>query len=283
MQKPNITPVLKKPGLDPDDCKNYRPISNLTFVSKVVERLVARQLTDYLQENQLLPTYQSAYRRGHSTETALLKVISDIFDAADANPSRVTLLGMLDLSAAFDTVDHETLLARLQTSYGICGPALSWVASFLTTRSQVVAFNGQTSSVRRLRHGVPQGSVLGPLLFLLYTADVADIAANLGVRVHSYADDTQLYFDCAASSEQAAIDRLVECINSIEAWMRSNRLKLNADKTQFMWLGSRQQIQKLRTRSITLDGVDIDIAPIAKNLGVTLDSELQGTQNMNIN
>ena len=173
-----ITPVLKKPGLDPDDCKNYRPISNLTFVSKVVERLVARQLTDYLQENQLLPTYQSAYRRGHSTETALLKVISDIFDAADANPSRVTLLGMLDLSAAFDTVDHETLLARLQTSYGICGPALSWVASFLTTRSQVVAFNGQTSSVRRLRHGVPQGSVLGPLLFLLYTADVADIAAN---------------------------------------------------------------------------------------------------------
>jgi len=276
-----ITPVLKKPGLDADECKNYRPISNLTFISKVIERLVARQLTEYLQDNKLLPTFQSAYRRGHSTETALLKIISDIFDAADANPSRVTLLGMLDLSAAFDTVDHETLLARLQQSYGISGSALSWLASFLSTRSQTVAFNSQSSAATRLQHGVPQGSVLGPLLFLLYTADVADIAAKLGVQVHAYADDTQLYFDCAASSEQAAIDRLKECIRCIEAWMRSNRLKLNADKTQFMWLGTRQQLLKLHIHCIVLDGTRINITTTAKNLGVTLDSEMSMEAHVN--
>ena len=105
--------MLKKANLDPEDCKNYRPISNLTFLSKVTERKAAQQLTQYLQDCQLLPVRQSAYRRGHSTETAVLKVIYDIFDAADAAPSKIKLLGMLDLSAAFDTVDHDILLARL--------------------------------------------------------------------------------------------------------------------------------------------------------------------------
>ena len=109
-----VTPILKKYDLDPDDVRNYRPISNLTFLSKVIERIVASQLTGYLQENKLFPDLQSAYRQGHSTETALLKIFSDILDAADS--AQVTLLGLLDLSAAFDTVDHDILLTRLQVS-----------------------------------------------------------------------------------------------------------------------------------------------------------------------
>ena len=125
---------------------------------------------------------QSAYRRGHSTETAVLKVISDIFDAADAAPSKVTLLGLLDLSAAFDTVDNDILLARLHRSYGIGGGALSWLASFRGARSQMVDFGGCVSAPTKLRHGVPQDSVLGPLLFVLYTAEVIEIATSLGVR-----------------------------------------------------------------------------------------------------
>jgi len=269
-----ITPVLKKSSLDPAECKNYRPISNLTFMSKVTERLAAKQLMQYLQDCKLLPVLQSAYRSGHSTETAVLKVISDIFDAADADPSKVTMLGMLDLSAAFDTVDHEILLERLRRSYGISGKALSWLASFLDGRSQTVDFCGRRSVLARLFFGVPQGSVLGPLLFVLYTADVIKIAESLGVRVHSYADDTQLYLHCPASDEQTTVDQLKSCIQRIGVWMKSNRLKLNADKTQFMWLGTRQQLAKLKVRSLVLDGVNIEISDTAINLGVTLDSEL---------
>ena len=107
-----VTPLLKKPSLDPTDLKNYQPVSNLTFMSKIVEKLVSAQLTAYLESNNLMPRLQSAYRRHHSTETALLRVMSDLLSAADSQ--RVTLLGLLDLSAAFDCVDHDILLHRLE-------------------------------------------------------------------------------------------------------------------------------------------------------------------------
>ena len=134
-----------------------------------------------------MPSVQSAYRQGHSTETAVLKVISDIIDAADTQ--KVTLLGLLDMSAAFDTVDHKILLERLEVSFGVKGQALAWLSSFLTDRTQVVAFGGNKSTPRRLLCGVSQGSVLGPLLFALYSADVIGIAARHEVRIHAYEDD----------------------------------------------------------------------------------------------
>ena len=205
-----VTPILKKHDLDPDDVKSYRPISNLTFISKVIERIVASQLTGYLQMNRLLPDHQSAYRQGHSTETALLKIFSDILDAADS--AQVTLLGLLDLSAAFDTVDHDILLTRLQKSYGVGGTALAWISSFIQGRQQSVTFNGHQSTRIQLKYGVPQGSVLGPLLFILYTSDVISIAASLGVGAHSYADDSQLYLHCLAVDQTTAALRLAECI-----------------------------------------------------------------------
>ena len=186
-----VTPILKKHDLDPDDVKSYRPISNLTFISKVIKRIVASQLTGYLQTNKLLPDHQSAYRQGHSTETALLKIFSGILDAADS--AQVTLLGLLDLSAAFDTVDHDILPTRLHKSYGVGGTALAWISSFIQGRQQSITFNGNQSARIQLKYGVPQESVLGPLLFILYTSAVISIAASLGVGPHSYADDSQLY------------------------------------------------------------------------------------------
>jgi len=132
--------------------------------------LVVEHITRHLEDANLMLPLQSVYRSHHSTETALIKVLSDIFDAADLG--KVSLLGLLDLSAALDTVDHDILLRRLENSFGIDGMALQWINSFLTNRTQAVEFRGVTSAYTLLRHGVPQGSVLGPLLFLLYTVDV---------------------------------------------------------------------------------------------------------------
>ena len=224
-----VTPILKKPNLDPDDVKNYRPISNLSFLSKLIERLVSKQLTTYLIENKLMPVFQSAYRQNHSTETAVLQILSDVYDAADTG--MVTLLAMLDLSAAFDTVDHQTLLQRLSCSYGLGGVVLGWIESFLTDRTQTVIFAEQQSAQTKLQYGVPQGSVLGPLLFNLYTADIIFIAASFDARVHCYADDVQLYMHCSATDTTFAVDRLLACIAAIDGWMSSNRMQIKRNSS----------------------------------------------------
>ena len=195
------------------------------------------------KENNLLPRHQPSFRARHSTETAVLKVMSDILAAAD--DGRVTLLGLLDMSAAFDTVDHHILLQRLESSFGLTGTVLSLLASFLTGRTQQVIFNGMTSIVAALSSGVPQGSVLGPLLFLLYTADIPVIASDHGLGVHCYADDGQLYVSERPGNAGSVISKVTVCIAEIDNWMSSNRLKLNSEKTQFIWLGSCQQLQKV--------------------------------------
>ena len=120
-----ISPVIKKSALDPDDVRSYRLISNLTYMSKIFERMMYKRLTDYLGKNSLLPKHQSGFRAHHSTETAVLKIMSDILRAADHGS--VTLLSLLDMSPAFDTVDHSILLNRLVTSFGIKGTALAWL------------------------------------------------------------------------------------------------------------------------------------------------------------
>jgi len=139
-----VRPRLKKAGADPTDVQNYRPVSNLAFMAKVVEKLACHQLVAFFEHLKLLPSLQSAYRKKHSTETAVLKVIADVLCAADRG--EVSLLCMLDLSAAFDTVDHNILIERLQQSFGVQGLALSWIQSFLCDRSQVVSYADVLSS-----------------------------------------------------------------------------------------------------------------------------------------
>jgi len=261
-----IRPRLKKAGADPSDVQNYRPVSNLTFMSKIVERLVCRQLVAFFERLRLLPSLQSAYRSKHSTETAVLKVVTDVLRAADRG--EVSLLCMLDLSAAFDTVDHDILIDRLRQSFGVQGVALSWIESFLRHRTQSVDIAGEQSTRSILTCGVPQGSVLGPVLFLLYCADVIAIAKRCGLEVHSYADDTQLYFHSDPAAVDSKMQQLVACVDVISQWMDANRLKLNKDKTQFIWLGTPHQLSKLSCHSVVLGGASIQISTQATCLGV---------------
>lgn len=275
----NIVPRLKKRGLDEADYKNYRPVSNLSFLSKLLERIVAQQLHYFLSTTDALPYFQSAYRRFHSTETALLKVFSDICRAID--DGNTCLLGLLDLSSAFDTVDHNILLARLEVNFGITGTALQWFRSYLTDRTQSVCIAGHRSRISILRSGVPQGSVLGPLLFLLYTAPVVDIITSHGLMTHCYADDTQVYFYCPPEQMSILADRFNRCIAEIERWMHSNRLKLNCDKSQFVWLASRNTFRSLPVLQ-PVNICDSLLQPVnaAKNLGFYFDRNLDLKQHV---
>ena len=164
-----VTPLLKKVGLDPADVSSYRPISNLWVMSKLLECRVAKQLVGYLTASGLLLRLQSAYRAHHSTESAVLKVMTDILRALDTG--NLAVLTLLDLSAAFDTVDRATLLPRLSVTFGLDGAVLSWFRSCLSGRTQFVHWGSSKSASSILSLGVPQGSVLGPILVLLYTVD----------------------------------------------------------------------------------------------------------------
>jgi hypothetical protein len=219
--------------------------------------------------NDLLPKFQSGFRPFHSTETATLKVLSDIYSAIDKQ--MVTLLALLDVSAAFDTVDHNILLQRLSTSFGIDGKAHSWLQSFTIGRTQTVHVGSTTSARSPIRSGVPQGSVLGPLLYIMYTADIARIVESIGVGVHLYADDIQLYRSAKPHKSADIASQILTAIAAVQSWMTSNRLRLNPDKTQFMWMGSRQQLAKQYHSEVSLIPAASDAVTV---LGVHLDPEL---------
>lgn len=273
----HISPRLKKNGLNPEEMKSYRPVNNLSFISKVLEKVVVAQLTSYLKTNGLHDPLQSAYRVGHSTESAMLKIKSDIDMAIDAGDA--VLLVLLDLSAAFDTIDHELLLVRLDTEVGIKGEALAWIRSYLTARFQSVIIREAISTPKPVTVGVPQGSVLGPLLFVLYILPLRKIIENYNCCRHGYADDTQLYAHLPIknpSKIQKRISDMNKCIAEVRAWMLINKLKINDSKTECIFLGTKLSLAKLDDLNLAIT-VGTDVIPpssIVKNLGAVLDPEL---------
>ncbi|KAK3522511.1 hypothetical protein QTP86_017045, partial [Hemibagrus guttatus] len=231
-KKARVIPILKKAALDPSDISNYRPVSLLSFLSKILERVVCNQLSDYLMQNNLHDPNQSGFKAAHSTETALLAVTEKLHAARSAKLSSVLIL--LDLSAAFDTVNHKTLLSTLR-SLGICGTAWEWFASYLDGCSYQVTWRGLTSAPRRLSTGVPQGSVLGLLLFSLYTHSLGKVISPHGFSYHCYADDTQLIFSFPPSDTTASA-RISSCLVDISSWIMAHHLKLNPSKTELLFI-----------------------------------------------
>ena len=270
-----VIPLLKKKNLD-IEFKNFRPISNLSFLSKILERIVIDQLSQHCDKHELNEKKQSAYRRGHSTETALLKVCDDILRGFENR--QVTSLAMLDLSAAFDTVDHSIFLKRLSTDFGIEGRALEWMKSYLSGRSQQVLVNGTKSEKVSLVTGFPQGGGAGPWAYSRYTQPVANIINLFSILYYFFADDSQIYKSFAAASigdQERAKTSIEKCIASIAEWMFANRLKLNMDKTEFITFGTRQQLKKLCFDSINVCNETIRASPNVRNLGAHLDQELK--------
>ena len=218
---------------------------------------------------------QSAYKAFHSTESALLRIQNDLLSAMDIKQG--SFLVLLDLSAAFDTVDHDILLHRIQTRLGIGGTALTWLRSYLADRTQKVMINDTVSTLVHLPFGVPQGSVLGPLLFSIYTLPIADIIKSHGIEYHLYADDTQLYLSFDLINPPTSSDRiqkLERCLVEIQAWMTKNKLKLNEDKTEIIILSSPFNRQEINVEHIQVGTAAISPALSVRNLGVIFDSHL---------
>lgn len=202
---------------------------------------------------------------------ALVKVINDLLMASDSGV--ISILILLDLRAAFDTVDHSLLLARLEKDFGLSGTTSKWFKCYFTDRSQFVSMGGFRSEISSVFAGVPQGSVLGPLLFNIYLAPLGQLLRSLGLHYHFYADDTQIYIH-SKSGEHLDVDFLFGCVSEIKEWMNRNFLCVNGGKTEVMLIGSRQQISKAGSLSLTIDDSVLATQAKVRNLGVIFDTRL---------
>ena len=274
-----VKPLIKKPSLDKENYKNFRPVSNLPYLGKIIEQAAIDQIESHLSVHNLHEPLQSAYTPNHSTETAIIKVTNDILCALD--DGQCVYLVLLDLSAAFDTIDHSVFLSRLQEDYGVMGGVVDWMASYLSDRYQSININGTHSDKTELKYGFPQGSKIGPFGFKLYTKPLTSIAHKYNINIHLYADDTQLYISFDPNNSKDAIGRMEACITEIRSWMANNLLKLNDSKTEFMILGSERNIAKVSEQSLSVGDSVVLPSRTVRNIGAMLDRAM--TMEVHIN
>ena len=268
-----ITPIFKKDN--PHIADNYRPISLLPAISKVFEKVVYIQVYNYLVENNLLYESQYGFRKHHSTEFAALEITDKISSQLDQG--KLPLAIYLDLSKAFDTIDHSILLDKL-SYYGIKGNSLNWFQSYLSNRKQYVDYNDSSSSLANVYTGVPQGSILGPLLFIIYMNDIAHVTN----KFHSilYADDTSLIeplctFNLDISNRSPVLSDAINTeLNLITDWLALNKLSLNAKKTKMMLFHHRQRNISALIPKLYINGLRIDRVTEFNFLGCVLDENL---------
>ena len=268
-----IYPLLKSHDLDVNVLANYRPITNVSYLSKLIENAIYEQLYTHVSTNKLLPDMQSAYRKHHSTESALTRMYSDIITNMDNHLHTIVI--SLDLSSAFDSIDHGILLEEL-SSIGVIDGALSTIKSYLEDKQVMVSIDDTISEPLPLRFGVPQGSVLGPLLFSIYTRRLSVLLTQLGLDHQIYADDTQIY--CSFGDDQVleTKEKLVSALQSVNSWMTGMRLKLNLSKTNAILFSpkSKRESMKRIFGSLHLNDSVITPSPVVKILGILFDSDL---------
>ena len=228
------------------------------------------RVIDHVERAPCFNRFQSAYRRGHSTETALLRTLNDVYCAADKKAR--TLLIQLDLSAAFDTIDQDTLLRRLEKTFGLSGSVIRWAQSYVCGRSQFVRVGEKQSTTVACEHGIAQGSVLGPLFYTLYVAPIASVIASFNVKHMQYADDTQLYI---ARESNNATGNINSCFQAVQQWFALNGLSLNPDKSEAIVIGTgARQRSEGAVNNIALGDTTIPMSASVKSLGVTIDNTL---------
>ena len=264
-----IKPTIKNPKKSADDLSNQRPLSSLPFVSKIVERVLYIQLENFLEENKLHAHNQSAYRKFNSCETAMINIIDEIQQhLLDKNYVAMILL---DNSCAFDTVDHKILCSKLKKYFNFGNNAIKLIESYLSNRSFSVIINDAKSTSSPLYHGVPQGSLLGPLLYIIYTKEIENIARKFNININLYADDVQLYVAFNLNNQNKIKSNLLECITEIKTWNDQNFLKINMDKTQFkLFKPNKMNINY----DINYNGIILENLDVITVLGVTITKDM---------
>jgi hypothetical protein len=260
-----VTPIFKDG--DKSDAGNYRPISILPVVMKILERAIHNQVYGFLTENNILTPVQSGFRKLYSTLTTLIDVSDNIHN--DVEEGRGTGMLFLDLKKAFDTVNHDLLIQKLR-QYGFGNSSLAWFTNYLSNRQQAVEINGTRSDWENVKTGVPQGSILGPLLFILYINDLPRVIEKCNVTL--YADDTALYF---SSNDPGQIKQcLEEDLSRLKKWFDYNKLTLNVRKTKFMQFSSGQKKNKFSDVQVKINEEQVERVEIFKYLGLWLDETL---------
>ena len=266
-----VRPIIKSSSLDYNIKDNFRPVSNLPFLAKVLEKVVYDRINTHLLANNLLPSNQSAYKKYHSTETVLLKIQDDILTSLDQD--KVVALVMLDISAAFDTVDHQRLLNCFSSCYGFSGTALRWMESYLSGRTQKVVIEDTESFTSLMENGFPQGAVLAGLLYNMYSGPLHTEIKKHNTEHHGYADDNNLYIAFAAENMLSSVELLKQCVDSTKDWLNLNLLQVNDSKTKIIYFTPKKSMS-LTENSIVVGSSSISPSANVKYLGVYLDSLL---------